>query len=194
MRFHFWAVVLTCCLLVGCDREGSTSTSAATPAPAPVSDPYATYKSNVQPLVDELLRVESLIVNPSTMDFPELDKRVKEMNFAHAKVLTVITARDKERQSYKSMLAVMEHTSKAHALLKSVQNAPPEPSPPPFAQPQTSAEVLRNQEHVLRQQELLKANLGLVVQALRVQAELPKVLTQAVVEIQSMKQAFTEKH
>jgi hypothetical protein len=157
-------------------------------------DPNAEYARHVQPLVDALLRIESLIVNPTTLDYPELDTRVKEMNFAHAKVVGAVREHDRQRQSFRSMIAAMDHTAKAHAVWKAQAEAMrrmDERRPTPARKYRTPEDAVRASNEATQAVEEIGRDLKISIEAERLRRE---ALGKAVVEIAAMRQALAGKN
>ena len=104
----------------GCDRrESSTSATTAPPTGGPPPRPtaverYATYRQNVQPVVDELTAVQAMPENPATLTFANLDARVQALAAADARLAWKVTDEDKGRESYQKLVAAVAATVKAH--------------------------------------------------------------------------------
>lgn len=184
--------------VAACDRtESGLSTNSGSGTRVPASgrseDIDAEYTRSVQPLVDELLRIESLIVNPTTLDYPELDARVKEMNFAHTKVVGAVREGDRQRQSFKSMIAAMDHTAKAHAVWKAQAQAMQrmdERQPAPTRRYRTPEDAIRASNEATQSVEAIGRDLKIAIDAERLRSE---ALGKAVVEIAAMRQALADK-
>ena len=184
--------------VAACDRTESGTTNSPSgmgvTASGRPADTNAEYTRRVQPLVDELLRIESLIVNPTTLDYPELEERVKEMNFAHTKVVGVVQEGDRQRQSFKSMLAAMDHTGKAHAVWKAQTEAMrrmDERQPTPTRQYRSSEDAIRASNEATQAIDAIGRDLRIAMEAERLRTE---ALAKAVVEIAAMRQALADKN
>ena len=124
-------VLVLACMVAGCDRRDSSSTAESSPPPAPRPAPhtpteaerYAAYKQKVQPVVDELIGVESLIEHPNTLSFGDVDNRVKAMNAAFTKISPQLTDEDKSHSSYKQLESAMDDTAKAHGCWQEADRA-----------------------------------------------------------------------
>ena len=84
---------------------------------------YAAYTQKVQPVVDELIGVESLIEHPNTLSFGDVDTRVKAMNLASTKLNPQLTDEDKARLSYKRLVSAMDDVAKAHRCWQEAERA-----------------------------------------------------------------------
>ena len=180
--------------VAACDRTGSgdSTNSADVTASGQSENSNAEYARSVQPLVDELLRIESLIVNPTTLDYPELDERIKEMNFAHTKVVGVVQEGDRQRQSFKSMLAAMDHAGKAHAVWKAQTEAMrrmDDRQPTPTRRYRSSEDAFRASNEATRAINAIGRDLRIAMEAERLRTE---ALAKAVVEIAAMRQALAD--
>ena len=196
---HFTVAVVAAVSVAACDRtESGLSTNSGSGTGVAASgrseDTSAEYTRSVQPLVDELLRIESLIVNPTTLDYPELDERVKEMNFAHAKVVGAVREGDRQRQSFKSMIAAMDHTGKAHAVWKAQTQAMrrmDERQPTPTRRYRSSEDAIRASNEATRAIDAIGRDMRIAMEAERLRTE---ALAKAVVEIAAMRQALADKN
>ena len=197
--FYVVVAVITAVSIAGCDRteagDSAKSASGTTVIGSGGSeDTSARYARSVQPLVDELLRIESLIVNPATLDYPELDARVKEMNFAHTKVVGSVQGSDTQRQSFKAMLAAMDHTGKAHAVWKAQTEAMrrmDQRQPTPTRKYRSSEDAIRASNEATHTIDAIGRDLRIAMEAERLRTE---ALAKAVVEIAAMRQALADKN
>ena len=120
-------LVILAVAVAGCDRRGSsTAADASPPAFSPPHSPpgptaaerYATYRLNVQPVVDELTAVQAMPENPATLTFANLDARVQALTAADARLAWKVTDEDKARKSYGKLVTAVAASVKAHRCWK----------------------------------------------------------------------------